>query len=109
VIEKENNFKQLGERYRSFPPDRIIGARSDPRVTMENFNDTDTITEIWPALFRLELQKGCKVRDRLQTSSSMVMLSAGCCNGLHTVEQISEMQYVQFMLQKVSFVGNMDR
>ncbi|CAL5388758.1 unnamed protein product [Camellia sinensis] len=42
VIEKENNFKQPGERYRSFAPDRQehfihrwVEALSDPRVTYE--------------------------------------------------------------------------
>ncbi|GKC44062.1 hypothetical protein Tco_1061784 [Tanacetum coccineum] len=43
VIEKENNFKQPGDRYRSFSPDqdkngsttRIVGALSDQRGTHE--------------------------------------------------------------------------
>ncbi|KAF3604770.1 hypothetical protein F2Q69_00032841 [Brassica cretica] len=40
VIEKENNFKEPGERYRSFPPEkrfirRWIEALSDPRITHE--------------------------------------------------------------------------
>ncbi|KAG6773750.1 hypothetical protein POTOM_021067 [Populus tomentosa] len=42
IIEKENNFKQPGERYRSFSPDRKerfvrrwVEALSDPRVTYE--------------------------------------------------------------------------
>lgn len=42
MIEKENNFKQPGERYRSWPPDRqerfvgrFVGALLDPRVTPE--------------------------------------------------------------------------
>ncbi|GJV28839.1 hypothetical protein Tco_1385287 [Tanacetum coccineum] len=43
VIEKENNFKQPGDRYKSFSPDqdkngsttKIIGALSDPRGTHE--------------------------------------------------------------------------
>ncbi|KAJ6682350.1 CATALASE [Salix koriyanagi] len=42
IIEKENNFKQPGERYRSFAPDRkerfirrLVEALSDSRVTYE--------------------------------------------------------------------------
>ncbi|KAM0004245.1 putative catalase [Helianthus debilis subsp. tardiflorus] len=60
VIEKENNFKQPGDRFRSFSPDRqerfinrIVGGLSDPRVTHE-------VRSIWVSYWS---QKKIKIKQ----------------------------------------------
>lgn len=66
IIEKENNFKQPGEKYRSFDPDRQdrfirrwVEALSDPRVTYE-------IRSIWISyLSQADKSLGQKVASRL--------------------------------------------
>ncbi|KAH7307310.1 hypothetical protein KP509_22G053600 [Ceratopteris richardii] len=72
MIQKENNFKQAGERYRSFAPDRqerLVGqfadALSDPRVTHE-------VRNIWLSyLSQADKSLGQKVAMRLNVKSSM--------------------------------------
>ncbi|XP_028109403.1 catalase isozyme 2-like [Camellia sinensis] len=72
VIEKENNFKQPGERYRSFAPDRQerfirqwVEALSDPRATYE-------IRSIW-ILYWSQADKslGQKLASRLNMRPSI--------------------------------------
>ncbi|CBI29556.3 unnamed protein product, partial [Vitis vinifera] len=66
VIEKENNFKQPGERYRSFAPDRQerfinrwVETLSDPRVTYE-------IRSIWISYWsQADRSLGQKLASRL--------------------------------------------
>ncbi|KAM7521314.1 hypothetical protein LguiB_020276 [Lonicera macranthoides] len=66
MIEKENNFKQPGERYRSFAPDRQerftcrwVDALSDPRVTHE-------IRSIWISYWsQADKSLGQKLASRL--------------------------------------------
>nr|GEY46440.1 catalase isozyme 1 [Tanacetum cinerariifolium] len=69
VIEKENNFKQPGDRYRSFSPDRqetvrIVGALSDPRVTHE-------IRTIWISYWsQADKSLGQEIASRLNVKPS---------------------------------------
>ncbi|TYH10730.1 hypothetical protein ES288_A07G200400v1 [Gossypium darwinii] len=71
IIEKENNFKQPGERYRSFAPDRQerfvkrwIEALSDPRVTYE-------IRSIWVSYWsQTDKSLGQKLSSRLSVRPS---------------------------------------
>ncbi|TYI19919.1 hypothetical protein ES332_A07G198500v1 [Gossypium tomentosum] len=71
IIEKENNFKQPGERYRSFAPDRQerfvkrwIEALSDPRVTYE-------IRTIWVSYWsQTDKSLGQKLSSRLSVRPS---------------------------------------
>lgn len=71
VIEKENNFKQPGDRYRSFSPDRqerfitrIVGALSDPRVTHE-------VRTIWISYWsQADKSLGQKIASRLNVKPS---------------------------------------
>ncbi|KAJ0725405.1 putative peroxidase [Helianthus annuus] len=71
VIEKENNFKQPGERYRSWDPDRqerficrIVGALSDPRVTHE-------VRTIWVSYWsQADKSLGQKIASRLNVKPS---------------------------------------
>ncbi|CDY52649.1 BnaAnng11640D [Brassica napus] len=66
VIEKENNFKEPGERYRSFTPERLerfigrwIDALSDPRITHE-------IRSIWISYWsQADKSLGQKLASRL--------------------------------------------
>ncbi|XP_043707932.1 catalase-like isoform X1 [Telopea speciosissima] len=72
VIEKENNFKQPGERYRSFDPARQerfvcrwVDALSDPRVTYE-------IRSIWISYWsQADKSLGQKLASRLNVKPSM--------------------------------------
>ncbi|GMP49284.1 hypothetical protein CsSME_00016321 [Camellia sinensis var. sinensis] len=72
VIEKENNFKQPGERYRSFAPDRQerfirrwVEALSDPRVTYE-------IRSIWISYSsQADKSLGQKLASRLNMRPSI--------------------------------------
>lgn len=72
VIEKENNFKQAGERYRSWEPDRQdryvskwVEHLSDPRVTYE-------IRSIWISyLSQADKSCGQKVASRLTVKPTM--------------------------------------
>eukprot|EP00268_Persea_americana_P039669 TRINITY_DN3927_c0_g1_i4.p1 TRINITY_DN3927_c0_g1~~TRINITY_DN3927_c0_g1_i4.p1 ORF type:complete len:340 (-),score=60.29 TRINITY_DN3927_c0_g1_i4:540-1559(-) len=72
IIEKENNFKQPGERYRSFAPDRQerfirrwVEALSDPRVTHE-------IRSIWINYWsQADKSLGQKLASRLNVKPSM--------------------------------------
>ncbi|KAK1325658.1 Phosphoinositide phosphatase SAC7 [Acorus calamus] len=72
VIAKENNFKQPGERYRSFDPDRQerfirrwVEALSDARVTHE-------IRSIWITYwFQADNSLGQKLATRLNVRPSM--------------------------------------
>ncbi|XP_021675148.2 catalase isozyme 2 [Hevea brasiliensis] len=66
VIEKENNFKQPGERYRSWTPDRqerflcrLVNGLSDPRITHE-------IRTIWVSYWsQCDRSLGQKLASRL--------------------------------------------
>ncbi|XP_074591173.1 catalase isozyme 2-like [Curcuma longa] len=72
VIIKENNFKQPGERYRSWAPDRQdrfirrwVEALSDPRVTHE-------IRSIWISYWsQCDKSLGQKIGTRLDVKPSM--------------------------------------
>ncbi|ERM96130.1 hypothetical protein AMTRI_Chr09g34060 [Amborella trichopoda] len=72
VIEKENNFKQPGDRYRSFAPDRqerfvkrIVDALSDTRVTHE-------IRSIWISYWsQCDKSLGQKIATRLNIKPHM--------------------------------------
>ena len=72
VIEKENNFKQPGERYRSMDParqerfiNRWIDALSDPRLTHE-------IKAIWLSYWsQADKSLGQKLASRLSSKPSM--------------------------------------
>ncbi|XP_065880766.1 catalase isozyme 1-like [Euphorbia lathyris] len=72
VIPKENNFKQPGERYRSFEPDRqerficrIVDALSDPRITHE-------LRTIWISYFtQCDRSLGRKIASRLNIRPSI--------------------------------------
>ncbi|GFZ09450.1 catalase 2 [Actinidia rufa] len=72
IIEKENNFKQPGERYRSFDPDRQerficrwVEALSDPRVTHE-------IRSIWISYWsQADKSLGQKLASRLNMRPNM--------------------------------------
>ncbi|VAI10247.1 unnamed protein product [Triticum turgidum subsp. durum] len=72
VIEKENNFKQPGERYRSMDParqerfiNRWIDALSDPRLTHE-------IKAIWLSCWsQADKSLGQKLASRLSSKPSM--------------------------------------
>ncbi|MTV29100.1 hypothetical protein FTX61_27570, partial [Nitriliruptoraceae bacterium ZYF776] len=71
MIEKENNFKQPGERYRSMSPDRqerfitrLVGALSDPRVTHE-------VRTIWISYWsQADKSLGQKIASRLNVKPS---------------------------------------
>lgn len=71
-IEKENNFKQAGERYRSFSPDRQeryvkrwVDALSDPRITHE-------LRSIWINLWsQSDKSLGQKLASRLNIKPHM--------------------------------------
>ncbi|XP_058098536.1 catalase isozyme 1-like [Magnolia sinica] len=66
IISKENNFKQAGDRYRSFAPDRqerfigrIVGGLSDPRLTYE-------LRSIWISYWsQCDNSLGQKIASRL--------------------------------------------
>uniref|UniRef100_A0A5B7A7F3 Catalase n=1 Tax=Davidia involucrata TaxID=16924 RepID=A0A5B7A7F3_DAVIN len=72
IIEKENNFKQPGERYRSFAPDRQerficrwVKALSDPKLTHE-------IRSIWISyLSQADRSLGQKLASRLNMRPSI--------------------------------------
>ncbi|KAJ0087049.1 hypothetical protein Patl1_09393 [Pistacia atlantica] len=72
VIEKENNFKQPGDRYRSWAPDRQerfisrwINALSDPRITYE-------IRSIWISYWtQADKSLGQKLASRLNVRPSI--------------------------------------
>jgi len=72
IIEKENNFKQPGERYRSWAPDRQerfirrwVDALSDPRVTHE-------IRSIWISYWSQACKSlGQKLASRLNVRPSI--------------------------------------
>ncbi|KAM7513996.1 hypothetical protein LguiA_003579 [Lonicera macranthoides] len=72
VIDKENNFKQPGEMYRSFAPDRQerficrwVNALSDPRVTYE-------IRSIWISYWtQADGSLGQKLASRLNVRPSI--------------------------------------
>ncbi|KAM7257897.1 hypothetical protein ACFE04_013638 [Oxalis oulophora] len=72
IIEKENNFKQPGERYRSFTPDRQerfiarwVDTLSDPRVTHE-------IRSIWISYWsQADKSLGQKLATRLNVRPTM--------------------------------------
>ncbi|CAN4083571.1 unnamed protein product [Withania somnifera] len=72
IIEKENNFKQPGERYRSFTPDRQerfirrwVEALSDPRITYE-------IRSIWISYWsQADKSLGQKLASRLNVRPSI--------------------------------------
>lgn len=72
IIPKENNFKQPGERYRSFAPDRQerfiqrwVDALSDPRVTYE-------IRSIWISYWsQADKSLGQKLASRLNVRPSI--------------------------------------
>ncbi|KAK1400320.1 Catalase [Heracleum sosnowskyi] len=72
VIDKENNFKQPGERYRSFSPDRqdrfvsvVVEFLSDPRVTHE-------IRSIWISYWsQVDKSLGQKVASGLHVKPSI--------------------------------------
>ncbi|XP_060199949.1 catalase isozyme 3 [Lycium barbarum] len=72
IIEKENNFKQPGERYRSWAPDRQerficrwVDALSDPRVTHE-------IRSIWISYWsQADKSLGQKLASRLNVRPTM--------------------------------------
>ncbi|GFS35954.1 catalase 2 [Actinidia rufa] len=72
IIEKENNFKQPGERYRSWAPDRQerficrwVEALSDPRVTHE-------ILSIWISYWsQADKSLGQKIATRLNVRPSI--------------------------------------
>nr|ABM47415.1 catalase [Prunus avium] len=72
VIEKENNFKQPGERYRSWAPDRqerfirrCVDALSDPRVSHE-------IRSIWISYWsQADKSLGQKIATRLNVRPSI--------------------------------------
>ncbi|MBA0608188.1 hypothetical protein Goshw_014555, partial [Gossypium schwendimanii] len=72
IIGKENNFKQPGERYRSFSADRQerfinrwIDALSDPRVTHE-------IRSIWISYWsQADKSLGQKIASRLNVRPSI--------------------------------------
>ncbi|NBH76539.1 hypothetical protein D3Z29_11860 [Rodentibacter pneumotropicus] len=71
-IEKENNFKQPGEKYRSFTPDRQerfikrwVDALSDPRLTHE-------IRSIWVSYwYQADKSLGQKLASRLNVRPTM--------------------------------------
>ncbi|NP_001234186.2 catalase isozyme 2 [Solanum lycopersicum] len=72
IIQKENNFKQPGERYRSFTPDRQerfirrwVEALSDPRITYE-------IRSIWITYWsQADKSLGQKLASRLNVRPSI--------------------------------------
>ncbi|KAL0366488.1 UNVERIFIED_CONTAM: Catalase isozyme 3 [Sesamum radiatum] len=72
VIEKENNFKQPGDRYRSWAPDRQerfikrwIDALSDPRLTAE-------IRSVWVSYWtQADKSLGQKLASRLNVRPAM--------------------------------------
>ncbi|KAI8015503.1 Catalase isozyme 1 [Camellia lanceoleosa] len=72
IIEKENNFKQPGERYRSWAPDRQerficrwVDALSDPRVTHE-------IRSIWISYWsQADKSLGQKIANHLNVRPSI--------------------------------------
>ncbi|MFW8532540.1 catalase-related domain-containing protein, partial [Klebsiella pneumoniae] len=72
IIEKENNFKQAGERYRSFDParqdrfvQRWVDALRDARVTHE-------IQGIWISYWsQCDASLGQKLASRLKMKPNM--------------------------------------
>ncbi|KAF5954218.1 hypothetical protein HYC85_007074 [Camellia sinensis] len=76
VIEKENNFKQPGERHRSFAPDRQerfisqwVEALSDPRVTYEiRINKSNAFCVAWA---QADKSLGQKLASRLNMRPSI--------------------------------------
>jgi catalase len=72
VIEKENNFKQAGERYRTLDParqdrfiQRVVDALTDPRVTHEHQN-------IWISYWsQCDTSLGQKLASRLKLKPNM--------------------------------------
>nr|Q9AXH0.1 RecName: Full=Catalase [Avicennia marina]AAK06839.1 catalase [Avicennia marina]AAP13538.1 catalase [Avicennia marina] len=72
VIEKEDNFKQAGDRYRSWAPDRQerflrrwVDALSDPRLTLE-------IRSIWVSYWsQADKSFGQKLASRLNVRPTM--------------------------------------
>ena len=72
VIDKENNFKQAGDRYRTFAPDRqerfinrVVTGLSDPRITYE-------IRSIWVSYWsQADKSLGQKIASRLNVKPSI--------------------------------------
>ncbi|KAG9443102.1 hypothetical protein H6P81_018956 [Aristolochia fimbriata] len=72
IIGKENNFKQAGDRYRSFSPDRqerfvtrIVEGLSDPRLTHE-------LRSIWISYWtQCDKSLGQRIASRLSVKPSM--------------------------------------
>ncbi|KAM0043572.1 putative Endonuclease/exonuclease/phosphatase superfamily [Helianthus debilis subsp. tardiflorus] len=82
-----------------------VGDGSDIRFWFDNWLGSTILKDRWPALYRLERHKGCTVIERLQPSNSKVLLSSSWSSGIHTVEQISEMQDADFFAAKCHFFG----
>ncbi|PWA34830.1 RNA-directed DNA polymerase, eukaryota, Reverse transcriptase zinc-binding domain protein [Artemisia annua] len=62
----------------------------------------------WPKLFLLENNKNCSISDRIERTGPVCALAAGWNAWPTTVEEISEMQDLSYLLASVSFAGSKD-
>ncbi|KAI7730241.1 hypothetical protein M8C21_023078, partial [Ambrosia artemisiifolia] len=64
---------------------------------------TSLLKDRWPSLFKLERKKNCTVKDRLNAVSDQMLLVPDWSRGPRSVQELSELQDVEFLLQKCSF------
>ncbi|PWA45456.1 RNA-directed DNA polymerase, eukaryota, Reverse transcriptase zinc-binding domain protein [Artemisia annua] len=62
----------------------------------------------WPRLYSLESNKNCSISDRISHSGTAFLLGPGWNVWPSTVEEISEMNDVNYMLNNIRFVGSKD-
>ncbi|XP_021984690.2 uncharacterized protein LOC110880476 [Helianthus annuus] len=65
--------------------------------------------ERWPRLFAGGKHKNCAVRDRIKEENGSTILADIGAFSADSVESISELQELQYMLSQVSVSGNKDR
>ncbi|PWA59444.1 RNA-directed DNA polymerase, eukaryota, Reverse transcriptase zinc-binding domain protein [Artemisia annua] len=85
-----------------------LGNGHHLRFWKDRWFGTKALMYRWPNLYARETDKNCKICDRIVMSGSEVSLSGGWNASSSTVEEISELQDVFYMLSLVKYTGNND-
>ncbi|XP_021995600.1 uncharacterized protein LOC110892758 [Helianthus annuus] len=91
----------------------LLSAKVRNGLTVKFWSDNwvglTVLKDRWPKLYCLEKDKQCVVADRLIWDGSMWRFTPNWKHGLSTVEEISEMQDVDFLLNNSSLSSEVDR
>ncbi|KAJ0550752.1 putative reverse transcriptase zinc-binding domain-containing protein [Helianthus annuus] len=106
--------KEMERRsFKGKPFSSFITAKVGNGLTVNFWSDlwvgTTILKHRWPNLYKLERNKNCSVAERMLCGNKGTRFRPTWKKSLVTVEEMSELQDVQFLLSNVSLTGSKDK